>query len=135
MTDKSVLKRLAIQSGAIPHDHDDGETYAGAEFLKEFAAAVIEDYKVSLVPVGKGKTLLYKMVDLSNSNPLTDTERKAITLSVMSVILDEEAPTSDLGMLLAKFERTIKDREDTIISLYSLPVSSQNELPLGETKC
>ena len=51
MIDNSVLKRLAIQCGAVKYSQHSTSLVISASDLEKFAQAVIEDYKASLVPV------------------------------------------------------------------------------------
>lgn len=57
---------LAKKCGAVPHAHEDGETYADEEFLEAFATAIIENYKAGLVPVA------YMSCDSEMTNFRTD---------------------------------------------------------------
>lgn len=57
------------------------------------------------------KTKIFTMADLSNSNPLTLTERKMLIKGCMSVLLEEDDRLSNLGLLLSKYEETVREKE------------------------
>lgn len=54
------------------------------------------------------KTKIFSMADLTNADPLTLTERKELIKGCMTVLLDEDDRLSNLGMLLSKYEETIR---------------------------
>ena len=57
------------------------------------------------------KTKIFTMADLSNSNPLTLTERKMLIKGCMSALLEEDDRLSNLGLLLSKYEETVREKE------------------------
>jgi hypothetical protein len=57
------------------------------------------------------KAKIFSMCDLSNANSLTLTERKELIKGSMTVLLEEDDRLSNLGMLLSKYEQTIRERE------------------------
>lgn len=60
------------------------------------------------------KKSLLKMFDNTTTGPLTKEERDNISLAAMSVLVEADGGLSDLGLLLVRFEETIKDLEKKI---------------------
>lgn len=59
----------------------------------------------------KDKARIFSMANLNNSDPLTLTERKELIKGCMTVLLEEDDRLSNLGMLLSKYEETIRALE------------------------
>jgi hypothetical protein len=70
------------------------------------------------------KAEIFTMADLTNSNPLTLTERKMLVMGVMSILLEEDDRLSNLGMLLSKYEETIRAQELLVAELEHAVVST-----------
>lgn len=57
------------------------------------------------------KKQLLKLFDNTITGPLTKEERENISLAAMTVLVEGNGSLSDLGLLLVRYEETVKDLE------------------------